>query len=1286
MPNSESLYILHLSDLHFGPNTRFAGWDPKDLGHRLNQAVAAELRKRRDTKEVSLVLVTGDIAEAGLPKEYQLARCFFEGLAGGLGLARQRFVFVPGNHDVCWPLSEQAELEQKYEEFDDQDLRRRMDAYKFKFYEAFVNEFYGAEGGDFKVPQSHGAAVYNFEDIGVTVAALNSCELESHRPGDHRGELSSQQVQSVMNYWRGGDCGNWLKIACVHHNPVVTVTANVDDWKNYLKSRPELNAELIDRFAADVAGLGGREHLRRLAEECEVALVLHGHHHATEQQSWPWKARIGQTQILSAGSWGLEPDKLPGEEPNTIQLLRLKAARKVVQPIILKYEPRAPVDGEVLPGQFVRDLAFPEGYSLPLSVPSGFQAGNGAAAGNARGKAGRDASEFLREYRMSFSLVYLRWNPSLVGVTQVGGADRHIVAELKLDEMYLRLRLTEEPGDQTPGGEFTLLPDEVLRRSRPMVISGPAGSGKTTSMRWLFHQLLGNEATLPVMVELRRLTRVWEKLEALGRARSIENYLENWVESQVGSGWKGWLSEVLKRQTGPRPVLLVDGWDELGDLGEELRSKLLGFISSHPRVQVVVTSRPYSIDSRPSHAEGFDVLHIQPLSDQEIESFSRQFFAKFYAEDETKMRESDDLFMAALRRSPEAEALARTPLLLTMMLLISRSRPLPDKRHQLYQACVESFLTALPDKRQEEGALILRELWRPDDSEERLREVAKMAAQMQEVSYESGERAALVRTWGEMASFLPPEWKQSQRLGFVAWLAGPSGLLAERADGSVSFAHLSFQEYLAAWNLHATVEGDDNRIAACQRLVPYETWWETLRLWAALVEGRNPRQLEPVLNALMSAGEKGVWFTGTVLADGLGSAEAMSEWASCAAELLLDGWPSGTDYCAQAWAASRQDARRKAIAELFSERVLSCNWLQAIRLRNWAQKANLPDGLAPPREGSNARFLVEALEGRADTGRHVALGRILSHGSPLWPGLPPELLLLQTWPSYRRVVGANLQVLASFPITREELLGQGRSFFKPMSPPDGARNSLKAMLHVMPGQNNDLPGIVSYEAYVDILGDLIRGMNYVYGMVALPRDTRHWFAKVIEYMEFALRTNVVDESLHERVLDLANYWTKYVAEVNRGSSRFRGTIVDLYKMPDVGRGSIPSLGFVSPRALIAQLAPSSHLLALFTTACRLSLHPEESPEAFKEALGAYPKDGDPLWPALARHLARGATDEDREMLRALSQHPEERDSYLGWGLRYIVRGDVVVDDGENITLDKIADDLGIPRLTHLDEV
>jgi hypothetical protein len=385
-------------------------------------------------------------------------------------------------------------------------------------------------------------------------------------------------------------------------------------------------------------------------------------------------------------------------------------------------------------------------------------------------------------------------------VAQAGAAGRPI--EATLDDMYVPLRLGEgyDLRELTKG--HVLTPQNLRRLKQPLAIRGPAGSGKTTWMRWMFRRLLRDDKTLPLMVELRRLARIWYTPGRPDPERFLDAYLEDLVVDQVGEAYRGRLTEILSEPGKLQPVLLVDGWDELGELGEELRRKLVGFMQAYPRVRVVVTSRPYG-QGRPSHSEGFQVLDIQPLSNGEIEDLARRFFTHCYGEEQRRVHETAADFLQALQRSPDASALARRPLLLTMMLLVSRSRPLPDQRHQLYQLCIENLLTALPDRRHQEGALLLDYHWRPENSQERFREVARLAFRAQTEAFQERptDRTAIGRTWDEMARLLPEHWSAAERTGFLAWLAGPAGVLTDQADGTLAFTHLSFQEYLAAWQL-----------------------------------------------------------------------------------------------------------------------------------------------------------------------------------------------------------------------------------------------------------------------------------------------------------------------------------------------------------------------------------------------------------------------------------------------------------------------------------------------------
>ena len=64
--------------------------------------------------------------------------------------------------------------------------------------------------------------------------------------------------------------------------------------------------------------------------------------------------------------------------------------------------------------------------------------------------------------------------------------------------------------------------------------------------------------------------------------------------------------------------------------------------------------------------------------------------------------------------------------------------------------------------------------------------MAALAAGLQEKEYE--DRTPIVRSWDDMASLLPAAWSEKAKLGFLTWLAGPAGLLADRTDALQSFA------------------------------------------------------------------------------------------------------------------------------------------------------------------------------------------------------------------------------------------------------------------------------------------------------------------------------------------------------------------------------------------------------------------------------------------------------------------------------------------------------------------
>ncbi|HEV7509987.1 MAG TPA: metallophosphoesterase [Thermoanaerobaculia bacterium] len=1276
------MLLLHLSDLHFGAHSRFKGEDLTRLGKAFFKDLEAARGSFAKGSRIDLVAVTGDIAESGKPTEFKEGELFLAALAGELGLDRRRFVFVPGNHDVSWPACKKVAADQEEEGFDEAELRKRLDAVKLGRYEEFLRSFYGEKDlAKVALPLGRGAYLYDFPDLLLSMAALSSCEKESHRPADHVGFLSREQAEALMGEWRLPDKSGRLKIVTVHHNPVLTVPANIAAWHREIEKKG-LAPELAARYESDVVGFEGRQHLKAIVEDSSVQLVLHGHHHAKDEQSWDWRLGTkGRAPVLSAGSLSLNADKLPADEPLSVRLIELDTKKKEIRARSLIFDPRARTLGELRRGSFVPDPVEPAGYRQQLDLPPEFEPKKSSKATKRKVPIG--SGPFVRSYRLSFGASFSRWDLAPVGVAQAGGAGKPI--EAGLDDMYQPLRLAAGFDiDETNKGT-TITPEDLLARTRPLAIRGAAGAGKTTWMRWTFRKLLNEDRSLPLMLVVRDLAHHWQSPGCRGAARSLVSFLDAWAAERMGTGWEGELRKALEARDGPRPVLLVDGWDEAGKLGEELREKLVGLLTKCPRMLTVVTSRPYG-EGRPSHAEGFDVLDVQPLADGEIQAFANRFFRQCYGDDEVAATREAERFWNALERAAEPRALSRTALLLTMMLLISRSRPLPDKRHLLYDACIDNFLTALPDRKAEEGALLSHAQWRPEDSEERKRVVAALAFALQEEGYRSNSRSAIVRDWEGMAALLPPEWK-TLRLGFLGWLAGPAGLLTDRADGTLAFTHLSFQEYLSAWHLNATVEGAEERIREFSRQENM-TWWESLRLWAALIEKQSPERLEPVLEAL-SGGRDGLALVGTILADGLGSELRFEKWKDRWQSELAKVWIRGTDECAQSWAASHQEARRLTLTRGILLLAPGVSWLAWIRLRDFLRTLATSEVLPFPKS-LVSRSVVEQIEGdNAPSSQSVAAGRILCSSQPIWPLAPLTLGLLHLWPGGRRLLGLRLQSAVAAGMSKPKISQLLRLWAQRN---DSAVNEIDLAQRLAISLEKRLTN------FLEAVLDLFEGSRVDHNVV---RDLAHDFSRdsaryLVRYIANEAARDVRGHALYFLGQSISRSFAQLVAtEINSALSRetdsAAGDLPDTFAADtsdEFARSERFSSGRVGARVVLAYDRTENPIpeVQLLSFACRLSLHPTLDSKCLDEALVRHGAQLDPLWPALARHLARQATPADRTLLTDIAQNPERRNAPFSWGLQFIVRGDVLFDDGSIATLDELCDEAGVPRLPYLEDL
>lgn len=858
-------------------------------------------------------------------------------------------------------------------------------------------------------------------------------------------------------------------------------------------------------------------------------------------------------------------------------------------------------------------------------------------------------------YRAQFG-VAPKWDLSNIGVAQAPG---DAPVSPTLDRIYQQLRIADEATAKSDAGA-PLLPDEVAALNESIVLLGPAGAGKTTWIRNVFFELLKRPGVCPFLIELRKVAGTFERLASAGKARSLISYLAATLQEMdcIPHG----LEEALKDTAGPRPILLVDGWDELGELGGEFRQKLTGFIRSHPRVGAVVTSRPYGLE-KPDRSDGFVSHYIQPLNDAEIADFSDRFWEVCYVND-PKHAEFARRFKEALQASASAKALASNPLLCTMMLFISRSRTLPDERHDLYETCINHSLSAY--RREELRVPGMPHHWCPEKLNARLRAVAALAFAIHRREGDQGRTALLPSR--EMAKLLPKSC-DGHREGFLAWLAGPAGLPSDRSDGSLSFAHLSFQEYLTAWHIANVLDEGEQ---------PFEKWAEdakfpeVLRLWGAVAwAGRRERFMQ-VAERLRRT-DDGTCALGGMLADGWGSETLFNDWLDQILGLIRRQEPLLSADCGRAWAGSRQRKRKHLFEQRWNKAVTEWNWIERMRAGRWSSRSGFK--LPPPNPIADAVHKAVA-PGAKSTSQSCALGRVWKLIMPARETTPMEWALCEVWPSLRRMLGARVETVLS-------LLGDDRW------PNEIAQEALP---RIRKAKSRNPKQLLSQDWMPPRLIELIVEERQIEQLrTAFTDGIREWaryqmsfggdapadFHRIIE----GGRNLLV--AFDRGAYQFGNPWPEETAE---------GLLLESLSSEQTASASADLLGMLrlvtGGGSARSQLAWSCYWeepeAKLISTACRESLHPGDHTKELKDAIQGY--SGDPLWPALARHLTRQASQADRDLLLDLATHPEKREPPLRWGLQYIVRGDIMMPDFSVRPLEDLLAKYGLPTLPHLEEM
>jgi hypothetical protein len=365
---------------------------------------------------------------------------------------------------------------------------------------------------------------------------------------------------------------------------------------------------------------------------------------------------------------------------------------------------------------------------------------------------------------------------------------------------------------------------DLLNPKRPVFLAvlGAPGSGKTTLLRHTARRVLETRRRVPVLLFLR------DHVSAITNGTSLPNLLRQTLINQEKLEPKGWFEQKLRRG---RCVVLLDGLDEVARDSE--RRVVADWIERQmrqfSRSSFVITSRPHGYQKAP--LEGVAVLRVRSFTPDQVRQFIHGWYlavfrqttkanAKVKEKEQAVARLADTETEDLLRRLDNAPALAdltANPLLLTMIVYVHRYHgALPGSRAGLY------------------GDICQVMLWRRHDAKKltNVLQGEKKEAVLRGLAYSMMvQRLSHLERHGVLDAIKIALRRSSGKVTAEEFLADVSsnGLLVEHDVGEYAFAHLTFQEFLAASYIRERPQEVKTLVANV-----HDVWWrETTLLYTA---------------------------------------------------------------------------------------------------------------------------------------------------------------------------------------------------------------------------------------------------------------------------------------------------------------------------------------------------------------------------------------------------------------------------------------------------------------------
>jgi len=374
-----------------------------------------------------------------------------------------------------------------------------------------------------------------------------------------------------------------------------------------------------------------------------------------------------------------------------------------------------------------------------------------------------------------------------------------------------------------------------------MAVLGAPGSGKTTLLRYLTHTYATKQhrkvhrkapKLIPILLYLRDVRQEIVNNNQLTLADLITQQVQQQQDKyDLEPPPPNWFAEKIRQN---KCLVMLDGLDEVAD--ETQRQQVSRWVDeqmqTYPDTAFILTSRPFGYKTARLQQD-VTVLEVQPFNLKQMQQFIGSWYLEtevisHAGQDDAGVRadaeqQADDLIKRIKKSKPLAD-MAVNPLLLTMIATVHRrGSALPGKRVELYKEICQVLL----ERRQR-----AKNIADPLTATQKQSVLQVLAFELMQQKTREFNLSEGIDWITDKLAYVAPSGANPEE--FIQQVRDVSGLLVEKEVGIYEFAHLSFQEYLAAVQIKES--NQENLLIGNIN----NSWWaETIRLYAAQSNASN---------------------------------------------------------------------------------------------------------------------------------------------------------------------------------------------------------------------------------------------------------------------------------------------------------------------------------------------------------------------------------------------------------------------------------------------------------------